>query len=78
MYNFSDILEWLKIRKLVKNRKITEAVLLTLNSLTVTVHGRQALSQVCLDPENGLPPEIRRMYWVLLQEAPLEEYASYN
>lgn len=72
------ILKWLKYRKAAKNRKIIESILTNLNSLTVTVHGRQLLSAALHDEESDLPPEIRRMYWILLQSAPVEEYASYN
>lgn len=78
MYDLGSILSWLKYRKVVKNRKIAEEALLTLNALTVTIHGRQMLSKVCMDEDNGLPIEIRRMYWVLLQSAPIEEYAQRN
>lgn len=72
------ILSWLKYRKLTKNRKTIETALLQLNSLTVTVHGRVMLSKVCLDEDNELPIEIRRMYWTLLQAAPIKEYANRN
>lgn len=78
MYNYGEILQWLKSRKLAKDRKTTEAALITLNALTVTIHGRLMLSEVCRDEENDLPPEIRRMYWMLLQTAPVEEYAMRN
>lgn len=78
MLDLGAILSWLRYRKIAKNRKITEAALLQLNSLTVTIHGRLMLSKVCLDEENGLPPEIRRMYWVLLQAAPIREWAAKN
>lgn len=78
MFDLGDILKWLKYRKIVKNRKITEEAMMTLNALTVTIHGRLMLSEVCRDEENGLPIEIRRMYWVLLKEAPIQEYAQRN
>lgn len=78
MTNLSDMIGWLEQRKNVRNRKITEAALLKINSLTVTIHGRLQLSEICLDEENDLPYEIRRMYWVLLREAPIEEYAILN
>ena len=73
-----DILAWLKYRRAQKNRRIAEKALLEINSLTVTIHGRQMLSAMCLDNENGIRPEIRRMYWALLKTAPVSEYAEWN
>lgn len=52
--------------------------MLQLNSLTVTIHGRLMLSKVIHDSDNGLPDEIRRMYAVLLHEAPVREWAIRN
>jgi hypothetical protein len=78
MGDLGAILAWLRYRKVVKNRKITEDALLRLNALTVTIHGRLMLSKVCLDEDNGIPIEIKRMYWVLLQQAPIQEYAQRN
>lgn len=78
MIDLGAILVWLRYRKIIKNRKIAESVLLELNALTVTIHGRLMLSKVCLDEENDLPPEIRRMYWILLQEAPIEQHSIFN
>ncbi len=78
MWDLGAILKWLRYRKIVKNRKITEAALLQLNSLSVTFHGRLMLNEVCRDPYNGLPPEIRRLYWIVLQSAPIYEFAQWN
>jgi hypothetical protein len=78
MIDFSYFLNWFKYRKVKKNRKIVQGMLLELNSLTVTIHGRVMLTKVCQDPDNGLPYEIRRMYWVLLKEAPIREYSQWN
>lgn len=78
MTDLGDILEWLRYRKVKKNRKITEDALMHLNNLTVTYHGRIMLAAVCMDPDNELPTEIRRMYWVLLQSAPVKEFAQWN
>lgn len=78
MFDFGPFLDWLKYRKVRKNRKIIQQSLVDLNALTVTVHGRIMLQKVCQDPDNGLPNEIRRMYWVLLKEAPLKEWAIWN
>lgn len=78
MPDLGDILAWLRYRKIARNRKTAERVLLELNSLTVTIHGRQMLSAVCKDEENGLPDEIKRMYWILLQQAPIQQYAQMN
>lgn len=41
-------------------------------------HGRLMLMKVCQDETNGLDPEIRRMYWVILKEAPVAEWAMWN
>lgn len=77
-FDLGAILSWLKYRKIVKNRKIIESAMIQLNALTVTIHGRLMLSKVCLDEDNELPIEIRRMYWVLLKGAPIQEYAQRN
>jgi len=76
--NLNDMLKWLKNRKIVRNRKIVEAALLNLNSLTVTIHGRLALSEICLDENDDTPYDVKRMYWLLLQEAPIREFAELN
>ena len=78
MIDFGDFLRWLNYRKLKKNRKVIEKSMVDLNSLTVTIHGRLMLTKVCQDPDNGLPREIRRMYWILLQEAPIQEWSMWN
>lgn len=78
MLDLGVILSWLKYRKLTKKRQTIETALVQLNALTVTIHGRLMLSKVCADLDNGLPVEIRRMYWVLLQSAPIEEYSHRN
>ncbi len=78
MINLGTVIEWLRYRKTVRNRKITQESLLQLNSLTVTLHGRLMLSQMCLDENSDLPYEIKRMYWALLQSAPIQEYAQWN
>ncbi len=74
----SKLVRWLKYRKVQKNRLISQNSLMELNSLTVTIHGRLMLTQVIHDPDNGLPDEIRRMYYVLLTEAPIKEWAMWN
>jgi hypothetical protein len=78
MPELGAILSWLRYRRVLKNRKITQEALMKLHSLTVTIHGRQMLTEVCHDEENGLPVEIRRMYWILMQEAPIKEWAQWN
>lgn len=78
MYDFGYILNWLHYRKVRKNRLLAQKAFLDLNSLTVTIHGRLMLAKVCQDPDNGLPDEIRHMYWVLLKDAPIREYAQWN
>lgn len=78
MIDFDYLLNWLKYRRIKKNRKLAQKTLMDLNSLSVTMHGRLMLAKVCNDPDNGLPDEIRRMYWVLLREAPIREYSEWN
>lgn len=78
MIDFGDFLNWLKHRKVKKNRKLCQKMLMDLNSMTVTIHGRLMLTKVCQDPDNGLPDSIRRMYWILMTEAPIQEYAVLN
>lgn len=78
MIDFGLFLNWLRYRKIKKNRIIVEKSMLDLNNLTVTIHGRLMLSKVYQDPDNGLPNEIRRMYWVLLKEAPIKQWAQWN
>lgn len=75
---FSKTRNWFKYRKVLKNRRIIQKSLVDLNAMTVTIHGRIMLSQVVKDPDNGLPNEIRRMYLVLLHEAPIKEWAMRN
>lgn len=72
------ILRWFRYRKVAKNRKTAEAVLLELSALTVTIHGRRMLTQVYSDEESGIPDEIRHIYWALLTMAPVEVYARWN
>lgn len=72
------ILVWLKNRRAKKKLQTIQTAMLQLNALTVTIHGRQLLSTVCKDEGNGLPNEIRRMYWVLLKEAPIKEWSQWN
>jgi hypothetical protein len=78
MIDFSYLLNWLRYRKTKKNRIIVEKSMLNLSYMTVTIHGRLMLSKVYQDPDNGLPNEIRRMYWILLKEAPIREWAQWN
>lgn len=78
MIDFSYFQNWLRYRKIKKNRILFQRALLDLNALTVTIHGRLMLSQVIHDPDNELPDEIRRLYWVLLKEAPIQEWAQLN
>lgn len=78
MIDFSYFLNWFKHKKLNKSRIKAQKMLLTLNALTVTIHGRLMLTKVCNDPDNGLPDEIRRMYWILLKDAPIRQYSQWN
>lgn len=65
-------------RRINKRRKIVGEALLELNALTVTLHGRLALMKVINDPDNGLDFVLRRMYSVVLLNAPLREWAQWN
>lgn len=67
-----------RYNKVKQNRIIVQESMLQLNSLTVTIHGRLMLTKVIHDPDNGLPDEIRRMYMVLLQTAPIQQWAARN
>lgn len=78
MFTINDIFSWMERRKIRKEQKIYEDNLLFLNLLTVTYHGRMQLMSLITDYDNGIRPEIRRMYWVLLQDAPVREYAETN
>lgn len=46
--------------------------------LSTTVHGRIMLAKVITDPDNELRPEIRHLYAMAVQTAPLEYVASCN
>lgn len=78
MVDFDNFLSWLNYQKILKKRKRSEKMLLELNALTVTIHGRYMLTKICQDPDNGLPNEIKRMYWLLLLEAPVQHWAQWN
>jgi len=78
MLDLGDILAWLRARKMKKSVKIAEGVLKDLHALTVTMHGRILLAEVCEDEDNDLAPELRHIFWVLLSNAPLELCASLN
>lgn len=77
-WNFGSIINWLERRKIRKRREVVAKALRDLNSLSVTFHGRLMLMEVCQDETNGLDPEIRRMYWVILKEAPVDQWAVWN
>lgn len=76
--NLRQIVDWLEERKVQKRRRIVYQGLKDLHDMTVTIHGRVMLTKVCNDSESDLDPEIRRMYWVLLQAAPIEEWSNRN
>lgn len=78
MIDFAPFLKWLKYQRVKRVRKNGQRMLLDLNALTVTIHGRYMLTQVIQDPDNGLPDEIRHMYWILLKEAPIKQWAQWN
>lgn len=73
-----SFLTWLNRRRIARNKEITQVSLLQLHSLSVTIHGRLMLKDVCMDLDNGLPLEIRRIYWNILQSAPISEWAEWN
>lgn len=68
----------LRYRKLMKHRKKVIGVLKELHSLSVTIHGRMSLADLANDEDSELDPEIRRLFYVLVQTAPIEEWANRN
>lgn len=78
MIDVGLILDWLKRRRLRKKQEVALQTLIELNALTVTIHGRIALNSVIQDDDNGLPIEVRRMYYILLANAPVKDYAVLN
>lgn len=67
----------LKERKTLKQKKVMIGVLKDLHSLSVTIHGRMALVDIIND-ENDIDPEIKRLFYVLVQTAPIEEWSHRN
>ncbi len=78
MIDYGAFLNWLKYRKLKKRRKIIESGLMDLHVLSVTYHGRIMLKRVLDDADNGLPEEIRIIYWNQLINAPVDQMAMWN
>lgn len=73
-----SLLAWKKRRREAKHQKLVYDMIRELHSLTVTVHGRMLLGNVIKDMDNGLEPEIRRMFYVLVHNAPLDEWSVWN
>lgn len=65
-------------RKALKRKRVIVDVLKELHSLSVTIHGRMALADIFNDDESDLAPEIQRLFYVLVQTAPIEEWANRN
>ena len=72
------MLRWLRKRRSQKQKELVQQVIRELHTLTVTVHGRLILKDLYTDRENGIDPEIKRMYYVLVMNAPLEEWSEWN
>lgn len=72
------VLQWMTNRRVKKRRTVVATGLKELNSLSVTYHGRMMLAEVINDPDNELEPELRRMYLVILQSAPVDVWAKWN
>ena len=68
----------LRYRKLMKHRKKVVGVLKELHSLSVTIHGRMAMADLANDDDSDLEPEVRRLFYVLVQTAPIEEWSNRN
>lgn len=77
MTDFYYILSWLKYRRRKKQEKIDFDCHRRLFEKTVTIHGRLELSALVRD-EEGLPSEIRRMYYCILKDAPVAEWSVWN
>lgn len=74
----SLVLNWVRQKRHKKQQKIVYQVIRELHNLTVTVHGRLLLKNLYSDPDNGIEPEIKRMYYVLVINAPLSEWSQWN
>lgn len=74
---YVDVLSWLKYRKAKKQRDADYAAHQRLFEKTVTIHGRLELGAKIRD-EDGLPAEIRRMYYGLVKDAPVKEWSMWN
>lgn len=68
----------LRYRRLMKHRKKVIGVLKELHSLSVTIHGRMSLAELANDDDSDLEPEIRRLFFVLVQTAPVQEWSNRN
>lgn len=49
-----------------------------LHHMTVHYKGRLMLALMINDPNNGLDFSLRRMYAIVLQAAPIQEWARWN
>lgn len=76
--NLPSVVRLLKRRRDRRHRRIVTSAMQELYVLTVTIHGRSFLNKVCQDYDNDLDPTLRYMYWILLVNAPIEEWASRN
>ena len=74
----SYIKDRLRYRRLMKHREKVVSVLKELHSLSVTIHGRMSLAELANDDDSDLDPEIRRLFYVLVQTAPVQEWSNRN
>ena len=77
-YLTHSVFRWVGQRRTRKHQEIVYRVIRELHSLTVTVHGRQLLRAIYTNPDNGVEPEIKRMYYILSVNAPLQEWSEWN
>lgn len=76
MIELSVIQDWLKARKLRKKKRQEWKIHKELFAKTVTIHGRLELSNIVQD--ESYPAEMRRMYYTILKDAPIQEWSIWN
>lgn len=72
------VIAWKKRRRAQKHQELVYRVIREIHDLTVTFHGRLLLKNLYSDPDNGVEPELKRMFYVLSVNAPLEEWSQWN
>lgn len=77
MNDLGAVLDWLKYRRRRKEERLAAKAHEELFYKTVTIHGRQELAEMMRNEEE-IPSYVRRMYWVLLDSAPIREWSIWN